>query len=408
MGIFDKIRPFAMNSDELSRLILETFGGGQTSSGVSVSSETAMRQMTVYACVKVLSQSIAQLPCHFMQQNGVVKEKALNHPLYHILHDQPNSWMTAAEFWGMATAHIALRGNFYAFKVMSPRGELLELLPIAPGIITNVEQKADYSIIYTASLSDGSQKQYSNKQIMHLRGLVMNGYMGLNPIEYARESVGLGLASEKFLARYFGKGMHPGAIIEHPLPLSAASHANLKKVLKEKYAGLNESQDLMLIDEGMKISFPPIKLVDAQFLELGRFTQSQICGLFRVPLMLIQSDTNTTTFASAEQFILSFVTHALTPIVVNIEQAIKRDLLSDEEKKTYYPKFSMTGLLRGDSAARAAFYRELINAEVINPNEARDLEEMNPYPGGEVYRTRTSSMKQSDTTPADPEKGAAK
>lgn len=407
MGIVSRmLRPQAMSSHELERLILSTFGGGITSSGVSVNSDSAMRQMTVYACVKILSQSIAQLPLHLMTQNGEIKKKAVDHPLYRRLHDQPNRWMTAPEFWGMSVAHVSLRGDFLAFKVQIG-DQIRELLPIHPSRIHEIKQNEDWSITYkigSAERGEGmvrerpgrSYRDYSQNEIFHIRGLSTNGYNGLNPIAYARESIGLGLASEKFLSRFFGNGMHPGAVVKHPLTLNAPAHANLRATLKEKYAGIGNTHDLMLIDEGMDISFPPIKLVDAQFLELGKFTQSQIAGLFRVPLMLLQAGDNPTTFASAEQFMLAFVTHALTPIIVNIEQAIKRDLLTEEEKQKYYPKFSMAGLLRGDMKSRFEAYATAIDKEIMNPNEVRDLEDMNPYPGGKEYRTRTSSMKETN------------
>ena len=395
MGVFSGLRPKAMSPEQMERMFFSVFGGGSTASGVSINSETAMRQMTVYACVKILYQSIAQLPCHFMVQNGDKKDKAIDHPLYRILHDQPNSWMTASEFWGMTVAHVSLRGDFLAFKAALPGSGIRELLPVAPGRLREIKQNGNFSLTYKISTSDGLDiKEYSQDQIFHIRGMSLNGYSGLNPIAYARESIGLGLANEKFLARFFGKGMHPGAVVKHPLTLSTPAHANLKKSLQEKYAGIGESWDLMLIDEKMDIEFPPIKLVDAQFLEQGKFTQSQICGLFRVPLMLIQAGDAPTTYASAEQFMLAFVTHALTPIIVNIEQAIKRDLLTEEEKKTYYPKFSMEGLLRGSFAERMTGFATGIDKEIYSPNEVRDLLDMNPYPGGERYATRTSTTKE--------------
>lgn len=394
MGIFSQIRPKALSST-LERLILDTYGSTSTSSGVSVSSDTAMQLITVHNCVKILSQSIAQLPLHLMEQKGKSKEKAVYHPLYRKLHDQPNSWMTASEFWGMAVAHISLHGNFYAYKIQSVTGEIYELIPLAPGIVQTVTQNKDYSITYKCQLSDGRETEIPQNRIMHLRNLTVNGYMGINPIEdYARETIGVGLASEKFVSGYFGKGLQPGAVVKHKQQLSTSAHANLKAALKQKYADLGKDVNFMLLDEDMQIEFPTIKLVDAQFLESQKLNESQIAGLFRVPLFLLQAGDAPATYASAEQFVLSFVTHALTPIIVNIEQAIKRDLLTEEEQNKYYPKFSMAGLLRGDSAARAAFYRELINCEVLNPNEVRELEDYNPYPGGDEYRVRTSTVKQ--------------
>jgi HK97 family phage portal protein len=400
MGILSRmIRPKAAmgGNPYIEQMLTSIYGGMSSSSGVSVNSDSAMRQMTVYACVKILSQSIAQMPCHLMEDYNGLKNKANNHNIYRILHDQPNVWQTAPEFWGMAVAHISLRGDFIAFKP-STGGKIQSLLPISPGRIREIKQNTDYSLTYKIASNDGDIKEFPQDQIFHIRGLTLDGISGVNPIEHARESIGMALASEKFLSKWFGKGMHPGAILKHPLTLSAQAHSNIKKNFKEKYAGLGNSHDFMVLDEGMGIEFPPIKLVDAQFLELNKLTQAQIAGIFRVPLMLLQAGDNPTTFASAEQFMLAFVTHALTPIVVNIEKAIYRDLLTKEEQSRYYAKFSMAGLLRGDMATRFAAYQTGINACFLSPNEVRSFEEMNNYEGGDSYETRTSTVKQDNNT----------
>ena len=387
-------RPQAALSGALERLILDTYGGFSTSSGVSVNSDTAMRLITVQNCVRVRAATISQLPCHVMERSGRMKNKAEGFYLYELLHDQPNSWMTASEFWGMAEAHICLRGNFYAYKAGLPGRPVRELIPFPPGIVQKVTQNPDYSLDYEIHLPNGDIKHLSHDQILHVRGLTLNGYLGVNPIEYARETIGLGLASEKFLARFFGKGMRPGVVFEHPQILSAPAFANRKAALKEKYEGLGASWEMMLIDEGMKATFPEIKLVDAQFLEQMKMTEAQICGLFRVPLMLIQSGDKTPTYASAEQFMINYSVIGVTPDIVNYEKAIRRDLLTPEERKKYFAKFSVDGLLRGDFKTRMEGFQIGVNTEIINPNEARDLMDMNPYEGGDVYKTRTSTMKE--------------
>jgi len=294
MGIVSRMaRPKALTSEDLERMVISAFGGGSTSTGINVNSNNALREMTVYACVKVLYQSISQMPCHLMEQVGDKKEKAVNHRLYRILHDQPNRWMTAPEFWGMATAHISLRGDFLAFKVMV-RDEVRELLPIDPSRVSEIKQNPDWSLTYRISTADNNgstpegpgraYKDYTQKEIFHIRGLSLNGYSGLNPIQHARESIALGLASERFLSGYFGRGLHPSAVIS--LQKQIKNLREYKDAARDVYGGLGNSSDLMVLEDGETIAFPPIKLVDAQFLELGKFTQSQICGLFRVSLML--------------------------------------------------------------------------------------------------------------------------
>lgn len=407
MSFMDRLpRPKAVSST-LDTLIREYFGGGSTSSGVAVNSDSAMRLTTVYSCVKVLYQSISQMPCHLMERVGEGKDaitrKAVDHPLYHIIHDQPNSWMGADELWGMSVAHESLRGDFLAFKTMY-RDQIRELIPIDPERLQEIKQNPDWSLTYKIT-EGGVAKEFPQKSIFHVRGMSLNGYSGLNPIAYNRESIGVGMASEKFKAQYFGKGMHPGAILEHPLRLTPQDHANMLAANKIKYAGLNNAQDVMLVDDGMKIQFPSIKLVDQQFLENEKFTESQIASLFRVPLMLLQAGDNPTTFASAEQFMLAFVTHALTPIIVNREKAIYRSLLTEEEKGRYYAKFNMAGLLRGDTKSSFEAWQIGVNTQILCPNEPREWLELNPYPEGWEFKTRTSSMKEPTTnTPAVPQK----
>jgi len=396
MGIISRLkRPQAMNSHQLQKLIIDTYGGGMTSSGISVSSDTALRLATVQKCVRVRAATMASLPCHIMTKQGEMKEKAEDFYLYDKLLNQPNSWMTSALFWSMVEAYVCLRGNFLAYKSGLPGRPIKELIPINWDKIEKVEQNEDYSVTYTIRLKNGELKTLSQDQVMHIRGLLtLDGYTGVNPIQYSRETIGLGLASEKFLTKYFGRGLQPGAIVKHPLSLSAQGNANLKAVLKEKYEALKTDQNFMLLDEGMDITFPTIKLVDAQYLEIMKMNESDICGLFRVPLMLIQSGDKTPTYASAEQFMINYSTMGVSPDCRNYEQSIRKDLLTEEEKKKYYAKFEMRGLLRGAFKDQMEGFAVAIDKEIMNPNECRDVLDMNPYKGGDVYKTRTSTTKQ--------------
>lgn len=398
MGIISRLkRPQAMNSHQLQKLIIDTYGGGMTSSGISVSSDTALRLATVQKCVRVRAATMASLPCHIMTKQGEMKEKAEDFYLYDKLLNQPNSWMTSALFWSMVEAYVCLRGNFLAYKSGLPGRPIKELIPINWDKIEKVEQNEDYSVTYTIRLKNGELKTLSQDQVMHIRGLLtLDGYTGVNPIQYSRETIGLGLASERFLTKYFGRGLQPGAIVKHPLSLSAQGNANLKAVVKEKYEQLKTDQNFMLLDEGMDITFPTIKLVDAQYLEIMKMNESDICGLFRVPLMLIQSGDKTPTYASAEQFMINYSTMGVSPDCRNYEQSIRKDLLSEEEKKKYYAKFEMRGLLRGAFKDQMEGFAVAIDKEIMNPNECRDVLDMNPYKGGDVYKTRTSTTKQQD------------
>lgn len=395
MGLFDAIRPKAMNSDELSKLIMSTFGGGATSSGQSVNSETAMRAMAVHSCVKIKADSIAQLPCHLFQEIGDKKEKAKKLRLYRLLHRQPNSWMTAPEFWGMVSACLDLRGNFFALKSGLPGREIMELIPIPMGRVREVVQNPDYSLVYKVSRPDGSRTDdIPGERIVHIRGLVLNGFMGLNPIEYARESIGLSLATEKHGAKLFKQGTMLGGVLTFP---GNIKDANTRKAILDSFNDVHSSVEnahkTAMMEDGMKWEKLGMTSVDSQFLESRNFQKKEIVDLFfGLPLSMLQSGDKVATYASADAFDLEYVKYALTPRLVNIEMAVYRDLLSEEQKENYFAKFSTGGLLRGDTAARTAYYEGMVNIEAMSPNEVRELEDMNPYKGGDEYRTRTSTI----------------
>ncbi len=213
------------------------YGGYGTESGMSVSSENAMRLITVHNCVRVRAFTIGQLPCHIMELKGGMKRQATDFYLYELLHDQPNTWMTAFEFWAMAEAHLCLRGNFYVYKIGLPGRPVQMLIPLKDGTVDQITQNDDYTLTYQVRFATGEKKPIPGDKIMHFRGLTLDGITGVNPIEYARESIGKGLASERHLSRWFGKGMHPSAVIKHPLPLGVQAHRDRRKALEEKYQG---------------------------------------------------------------------------------------------------------------------------------------------------------------------------
>jgi len=376
---------------------MEHFSGGSTSSGATVSNETAMRHATVYSCIHILSRTIGMLPCHMMEKINGTKNIADNFYLYPILHDMPNEWMTSIEFWGMAINHLSLRGNFYAIKNRGYNklsGQLKELIPLAPNVVQEVVQDRNYGLTYKCRFPDGSLQVIPGSEIMHLKGMTSNGYMGINPIQYIRESIGLGLATEEFGARYFGSGTHPSMIVEHPGKLSATASQNLKSSLNEKYSGLGKSHRLLLLEEGMKAQAISINPEDSQFLDTRKYQKSEIVDIFfGMPLTVMNSGDNTPTFASAEQFSIGFIMYALMPWIVNLEKAIYRDLLTKEERKRYYAKFNVSGLQRGAFKDQIEAMQTAINCEIINPNTARGWLDLNPYEGGEEYRSRTSTVK---------------
>jgi HK97 family phage portal protein len=398
MNFMDRLpRPKAMTNygptDDRSYFPGGSYYGGVDLAGLPLTSEGAMRQMTVNNCVRVLYNCISQMPCQLMEEVDDVKNKAKEHYLYKIIGKRPNSWMTSPQFFGMAIVHICLRGNFYAYKARVGN-KITALLPLHPDRV-QVSQNDDWSLTYKVSGSKG-QKDYAQEDIFHIRGLSLDGIVGINPIEYARQCVFNGQSSETFIGNYFSKGMHPGAIITHPYTQTTQNYLNQLEALKIKYAGLNNAQDVMLLEKDTTITFPEIKLVDQQFIEQQRFTESQIAGMYGVPLILIQAGSTPATFASSAQFKQSFVDFTIAPIAVNMETSIDRDLLTDVEQDTLYSKFNMGGLLRGNMAERFAAYQIGIVNKFMNSNEVRSLEDWNPREGGEAYENPNTSVSQND------------
>ena len=349
----------------------------------------------MYSCVNILSRVIGMLPCHVMEKRGNNRKIADDFYLYSILHDMPNEWMTAPEHYGMVMNHLALRGNYFAIKnrgLNKLTGEVRELIPLSPGIVQEVKQNPDYTLSYKCQYPDGTMVIIPGSEIMHIRGMVINGYMGVNPIQYIRESVGLGLAAEKLGARLFQNGTNISMVVEHPNQLKDPKA--FRDAITEVYAGLGNTHKVMLLEEGMKAQKITIDPKDSQFLELRKFQKDEIVDIFfGMPLTVMNSSENTPTYSSAEQFSIGFVVFALMPWIVTIEKAIYRDLLTPDERKIYYAKFRAEGLLRGSFTEQMTGFATAIDKEIMNPNECRELLDMNPYSGGEVYKTRTSTMK---------------
>lgn len=402
MGIVSRMfKPKAISTD-MERMIRESFGGGVTSSGATVSNETAMRHATVYSCVHILSRTIGMLPCHMMEKVNGTKNIAENFYLYPLLHDMPNEWMTSIEFWGMCINHLSLRGNFFALKnrgINRLSGQVLELLPLAPDVVQEVVQSKSYGLTYKCRFPDGSTQEIPGSEIMHLKGMTSNGYMGINPIQYIRESIGLGLATEEFGSRYFGSGTHPSMIVEHPGKLSATASQNLKSSLNEKYSGLGKSHRLLLLEEGMKAQAISINPEDSQFLDTRKYQKADIVDIFLgTPLTIMNSGDSTPTFASAEQFSIGFIVYSLMPWIVTIEKAIYRDLLTIAERKKYYAKFKVEGLKRGALKEQMEAFAIGIDKCIFSPNEVRAMLDYNSYGAeGDIYRTRTSTTKEATT-----------
>lgn len=359
-----------------------------TAAGVTVDSESAMRSSAVAACVRVLSESVASLPLHVykrLEDGG--KERAPEHPLYDLLHNEPNDFMSAYQWVETAMVHLTLTGNHYSEKFLSGRGQVGALMPLLPANVT-VERTDSGSVQYKHREANGTYRIIPRDRMLHIPGLGFDGLTGLSPIGYARESIGMALAGEEFGGRFYGAGLNAGSVVNLPEGVRWDDEQTEKFMddLREKYAGLGKSHNAIALPAGMTVTPVGISPEDAQYIEGRRFQVEEIARIYRVPLHMVQSTTSSTTWGSGiEAMSLGFVKYTLRPWLSRIQQALDRSLMSPADRKTHFVEFLIADLLRGDQAAAASYYTLAITNGWMSRNEVRIIENMNPIEGGDEY-----------------------
>lgn len=390
MGVLSRLaRPEERNSTlkNPDRALLEALRGGiGTHAGVVVSDEGALAYSAVLACVRVLSESVATLPCILyerMEQGGQAgKRRATSHALYRVLHTAPNAEMTSFEFWEMAIVHLLLWGNFYAEIVVDGRGDVAALWPIPPKLVTPVRWP-DGRLGYKVELPE-EPKAFGREWIFHVAGMRTTGLKGLSVVGHAREAIGLGMAAEQYGASVFGNGMVPGGVLEHPGELSDDAYARLLTAWKDRHEGLSNAQRLAILEDGMKYTKIGIPPEDAQFLETRKFQRSEIAGMFRVPLHMI-GDLERATFSNIEHQSTEYVVYSIQPWLRRIEARAQVSLLLRPDQERYFAEFLVDGLLRGDAVSRNQAYSTARQWGWMSVNEIRQRENLNPITEGDVY-----------------------
>jgi HK97 family phage portal protein len=354
-------------------------GGGKTAAGVSVSPDTALRVSTVWACVNVRAEDIGKVPVHLYRRlPGGGKERATDHPLYRLIHDQPNPRMTAFEFRQVMQASRDLRGNALAVKEFDARGDVVALWPLGWQYV-EVLQTPDYKeLYYRLRIPNRLEVTLASEEVIHLRGLTLDGVVGLSPITYHRETIGLAVAADRYAAQFFGNNAQPMGALKVPGVLSPEAAAKLRASWKERHEGKRE---LGIFDGGMEWIQTGMDNADAQYIEQRKFTNSDIARLFRMPPHKI-GDLDKATFSNIEQQSLEYVTDCLLSEIVRWEQTLRRDLLTEEEKSKYFFEFLVDVLLRGDLKSRYEAYAIGRNWGWMSADDIRDRENMNPLPEG--------------------------
>lgn len=363
--------------------LAEFMRGGLTHSGAHVTPETALGVAAVYACVRIISGSVATMPLSLKKRvDARTRVDASDHALWKVLCRKPNRWMTPSAFRSMMTTHVLLRGNAYAMIVRS-RGNVQELLPLDPDRV-KVEQLDDLSLVYTYTRKKGGTLVLPQSDVFHLINKTFDGITGVSVLNYARESVGLAIQTEKHGAKLFENGMTLSSIIRHPNQLSDEASNRLKASL-EAYRGAENAHKSLLLEEGM--DFQPLGMTqeDAQFIQTRQFSRSEIAMFFGVPPHMIGDNEKNTSWGSGiEQQSLGFVAYTLQEWLTAWGETISRDLIGDNEPDIY-AQFKLAGLVRGDIKTRFEAYAIARQWGWASSNDIRELEDLNPIENGDTY-----------------------
>lgn len=367
------------------------FLGGSTS-GKPVTERSAMQMTAVYSCVRILAEAVAGLPVHlyrYTETGG--KEKALDHPLYFLLHDEPNPEMSSFVFRETLMTHLLLWGNAYAQVIRNGKGEVVALYPLMPNRMT-VNRDANGQLYYKYNTSkddaptmEGSSVDLSPADVLHIPGLGFDGLVGYSPIAMAKNAIGMAIACEEYGAKFFANGATPGGILEHPGIVK--NPERVRESWNAAFGGSSNANKVAVLEEGMKYTPISISPEQAQFLETRKFQINEIARIFRVPPHMV-GDLEKSSFSNIEQQSLEFVKYTLDPWVVRWEQAIQRILLSADEKKEYFVKFNLEGLLRGDYQSRMNGYAIGRQNGWMSANDIRELENLDRISeedGGDLY-----------------------
>jgi len=352
---------------------------GSTTSGKSVNERTAMQTTAVYACVRILAEAVASLPLHVYRYNpDGGKERVPYHPLYYLLHDEPNSEMTSFVFRETLMSHLLLWGNAYAQIIRDGSGRVLELYPLLPDRM-DVDRTTNGEIYYTYRCDMGEIITLRRDEVLHIPGLGFDGLIGYSPIAMAKNAVGMALATEEYGAKFFANGANPGGVLEHPGTIKDIKR--VKDSWNAAYQGTDNAHKVAVLEEGMKFQSIGIPPEQAQFLQTRKFQINEIARVFRIPPHMV-GDLEKSSFSNIEQQSLEFVKYTLDPWVIRWEQSLQQALILPSEKSKVFIKFNVDGLLRGDYKSRMDGYSTGIQNGFMSPDDVRHLEDMNPIPGG--------------------------
>lgn len=358
--------------------------GWDTSSGVNVDPDTAMRVTAALACIRVIADTEASLPFFTYRRLDRGKEKAKDHYLYRVLHDEANPEMSAFTFRRTLTAQVASRGNGLAEIEFDGAGRVKALWPLITdkAVLKRDPRSKKLYYLYTLPESEGGYDvRLPAERVLHIKWLSQNGLWAMSPVQLARESFGVSLAAMEFMGRFFSNDASPRGALETPNALSDKAYERLKTDFEDRHGGLDKKHRFAILEEGLK--FNPISLSpqDIMLLDLMRFGVEDVGRVWGISSDMLNLADKAATYASVEQFGIRFTVHTVRPWTVNWDQECNRTLLTRAERAEYFTEHDLNGLLRGDYAARTAGYNSGITTGWMTRNEAREFENLNPITG---------------------------
>lgn len=370
------------DASAFARWVIEN-SGGDTAAGVNVTEQAALALPAVYACINVLSQTLAHTPIELMKDAPKGPKKATSHRLYDVVKMSPSPdqtsyvWRETIEGhrngWGNGFSEIIRDGAYpVGFEIRYPDR-------------TEARRTTDGTLVYTTQNDTGQQRSVAAADMLHFAGLGFDGLKGYSPIHQAREAIGLGMAIHKFGASFFGKGASPKGIIESEMP--ANTLREFASAFREQFGGLNNAHGTPVLPKGLSYKPTQINPDDAQTLETLKYNRTEICGMYRVPPQFIM-DLERSTFTNASEMDLHFVKHTMIPIFTNWENELNKKLLTAKERRLgYYFKFNVNGLLRGSTEERFNSYHTALQDGWMSRNEVRELEDREQINGLDEFLT---------------------
>ena len=379
---------YSLDSPALMELIMR----GEKPSLSAVSPEMAMRLSTVYACVKVLSETVSTLPCHLykLAQDRSCRSHQWSDIMHSLVYRAPNDWQTAQEFWQMQVVNLCLRGNSYNYIVRGESGRVVALHPI-PVDSVSVDIQAQNRITYQVTIGEKGRERTMMLQpdeVLHFKGLTLDGIRGISPISYQGHLLGGAIEQRDHANNVFANGSTPRGVLQVDGTLSDDAYKNLKESWESAHGGTRNANRVALLEAGVK--FQPISMSpgDVQLIETRKLSREEICGIFRVPPHMI-ADLSRATFSNIEAQGLDFYKSAISPYLKAFESRMNFQLLGDSTREF---RFDVSELIRGDFRGEVEAYTKLLEIGVMSPNEVRARLDMNPREGGDEYVSDSNNL----------------